>query len=87
MSRPPSMPGYWMDETSGVLAPVVHAYLRGEALDGAQLATFRAYLRQWVLDLPGAGAMKLRLRIDDLVTTEALRKWLYDALDDGIDPL
>lgn len=81
------MPGYWMNETGGALQPAVRAYLRGEQLDGAQLALFRAYLRQWVLDLPGAGAMKLRLRIDDLVDMEALRRWLYDALDDGIDPL
>lgn len=81
------MPGFWMDETSGALAPVVRAYLRGETLDGAQLALMRAYLRQWILEFPGAEAAELRERVNDLVDNAALRNWLYDALDYGIDPL
>lgn len=80
-------PGYWMYETTGVLAPVIRAYLAGDTLDGAQVATFRAYLRQWMLEMVGPEAAELRRRLDSVTDTDTLRRWLYDALDIGIDPL
>lgn len=42
------VPGFWMNETSGVLAPVVRAYLSGARLGERPVAVMRAYLRQWV---------------------------------------
>lgn len=42
-------PGYWMHETSGVLAPAVTAYLEGGALTLKQIGIMRAYLRQWIM--------------------------------------
>lgn len=81
------MPGYWMNETGPILQPAVMAYLRGEDLDTAQLGAFRAYLRQWMLEMVGPEAAALRERIDTIVNVATLRRWLFDALDEGIDPL
>lgn len=82
-------PGYWMRETSGVLRPAVEAYLTGGELSAEHVAALRAYLRQWIAcdwwmgdELP-----LLRERIDGLTSREAIRAWLDDALDMGIDPL
>jgi hypothetical protein len=81
-------PGYWMFEESGILAPVVHAYLRGEALNGMQIAIMRAYLRQWIAgDFRGPEVDDLRARVNDLTTREAISRWLYDADCACIDPL
>lgn len=82
----PAIPGYWMNETSGVLAPVVRSYLAGHELDEAELTTMRAYLRQWVGGA-FAGAELLRASVDRITTTDELRRWLAEALDAGIDPL
>ena len=79
-------PGYWMNETTGVLRPVVERYLHGQILTAAEVAVMRAYLRQWIAaDWPGVG--KLRARIDTIVTHDDVDAWLDDALDRGIDPL
>lgn len=82
-------PGFWMKETSGVLAPAVEKYLQGDDLDAAELAAMRAYLRQWV-NAPGfigPDVRRLRREIDQVTTNETLRSWLERALDAGIDPL
>lgn len=83
------MPGYWMYETSGVLKPVVMAYLRGEDLSREQIATMRAYLRQWIMDAAWQGGEIdfLRDRIEDIQTMATLRAWLSTAESEGIDPL
>jgi hypothetical protein len=91
-------PGYWMYETTGVLRPVIEAYLGGEPMTEAQIAAMRAYLRQWigapVWDTnPHAGPMEhawlagMRARIDDLTSRKAIANWLNDAVTGGIDPL
>jgi hypothetical protein len=84
-----TVPGYWMNETSGVLRPAVTAYLAGVAMSEQQLAAMRAYLRQWIESglwfgpaIPG-----LRAAIDDLTNREAIRMWLRIAEREGIDPL
>ena len=41
-------PGYWMNETSGVLREAVKAYLERDELTGEEIAALRAYFRQWV---------------------------------------
>lgn len=44
----PDAPKYWMHESSGVLEPVVRAYLQGDDLDAGQVKLMQAYLWQWV---------------------------------------
>lgn len=81
------MAGYWIHETSGVLRPVVMAYLEGGRLTERQIATLRAYLRQWIMADGWEDVDELRASIDSLTTREAIHDWLDRALDAGIDPL
>jgi hypothetical protein len=83
------LPGYWMNETTGVLRPAVEAYLRGEPMEPAAIVAMRAYLRQWMAapTWHGAGVDLLRQAIDRLTSREAIDEWLELALDEGIDPL
>jgi len=82
-------PGYWMNETSGVLRPAVEAYLKGEPMTREQIAAMRAYLRQWMAspDWRGRRVAFLRRAIDDLTSREAIASWLAIADEEGIDPL
>jgi hypothetical protein len=77
MTDPFSMPGFWMNETTGVLRPAVEAYLNGDPMTGEQIAAMRAkdatdlwIFRQWLA-----------------ITREAIAQWLDDADDASIDPL
>jgi hypothetical protein len=82
-------PGFWMNEQSGVLAPVVKAYLKGDPLSLADVGTMRAYLRQWI-NAPvwhGEPIEGLRRQIDTIFSREDIDAWLEGALDEGIDPL
>lgn len=82
------MPGYWMYETSGVLRPVIEAYLRGDDLSREQIAIMRVYLRQWLTERwQGRYVPFLRARVDDIQTMATLRAWLATAESMGIDPL
>jgi hypothetical protein len=86
----PRAPRFWMHETSGMLAPVVQAYLEGNAMTPPQVATMRAYLKQWIAspvwgDDPTID--KLRDQVQTLHTRAQVAAWLHDALDLGIDPL
>jgi hypothetical protein len=92
------MPGYWMYETSGRLRPAVEAYLFQQPLSPDDIAALRAYLRQWIDD-PAldenpfadteehAWLSRMRARIDDLTSRQAISDWLADAVDGGLDPL
>lgn len=83
-----TVPGYWMNETSGVLAPVVRKYLNGDELDPAEVGTMRAYLRQWMTgDFRLPATDRLRVDVETIATTADVRAWLGRALDAGIDPL
>ncbi len=93
-----SLPGYWMDETSGVLRPAVEAFLTGQSMTLAQIGAMRSYLRQWVDasiwdENPLAGLhgllwlASMRLSCDELVSREAIARWIAKAVDGGIDPL
>lgn len=82
-------PGYWMNETSGVLAPAVKAYLEHDELTPQEIAALRAYFRQWI-NAPafvGEDVEALRKGIDGLTSREAIERWLDKAIDAGIDPL
>lgn len=43
-----ALPGFWMNEATGVLEPAVSAYLNGQPLTETHIAALRAYLIQWV---------------------------------------
>lgn len=84
-----SAPGYWMNETSGVLRIAVEAYLAGVPMSREHVAAMRAYLRQWI-HAPAWSGRKvrfLRRAIEDLDSAEAIRSWLMIAEEEGIDPL
>lgn len=82
------MLGYWPNETSGALAPVVRKYIEGGTLDGSEVAIMRAYLRQWMGGVwSGPAAKQLRADVDRIFTHAELRAWLDRAVDEGIDPL
>jgi hypothetical protein len=85
----PIAPGYWMNETSGVLQPAVEAYLRREPLDEAAIAALRAYLRQWIQAPTWKGGpvlYQLRQNIDELISRDAIDEWVRLALTADIDP-
>lgn len=89
-----TFPGYWMNETSGRLVPVVRGYLEGRELTPGELDLMRAYLRQWVeapvwRSLPGEpdGLAELRRDVDTISDRRSLAGWLERALALGIDPL
>ena len=91
----PRAPKYWQHETTGVLRPVIEAYLYGRQLGPNSMAVMRAYLRQWIMSpvwdaSPHADDEELRgLRdlIDSLTTRAQIDTWLERALEIGIDPL
>jgi len=78
-----------MHEVSGVLRPVVEDYLNGKPMTPRQVATMRAYLRQWIVNGPWQGPMvdPLRTRVEEITTREDIEEWLDMAEACGIDPL
>lgn len=68
-------PSYWMCEKAGALRPAVEAYLRQEPMTPEQIATMRAYLRQWIErgDWLGDGIGELLKTVDGLTDREAIR--------------
>lgn len=83
-----SAPGFWMDETSGVLRPAVWAYLRGEPMLTEHIVALRAYLRQWILgDWQGPEIAARRREVELLTTREEIDRWIDRAVAIGIDPL
>jgi len=84
----PIVPGYWMNETSGVLRPAVEAYLRREPMTPNQIAAMRAYLRQWMqADWAGPMIDPLRSKIEEITTQANINEWMKMALRENIDPL
>lgn len=91
----PRAPKFWMYEASGQLRPAIEAYLNGKSMTPHQVATMRAYLRQWIMSPvwdqnPHGGQQAidgLRDMLDSLVSRKQIKRWLDKALDVGIDPL
>lgn len=90
-------PRYWLYETTGVLRPAIEAYLAG-SMSPEQVSVMRAYLWQWINAAcwdqnPHASAgdrawlMLLRRRVEDLDSIGAIRAWIVEATDAGMDPL
>jgi len=86
-------PGFWRNEVSGVLRPVVEAYIDCKALDARGIATMRAYLRQWInapawdMGEPTEELRRLRARVELLQTQAEIAQWIWEAMEIGIDPL
>jgi hypothetical protein len=89
IARHGQAPGYWRNETSGVLRPAIVAYLEGDELAPAEIAAIRAYLRQWIMapGWDGPAVDELRRQVDELTSRQAIKAWLHHALNEGIDPL
>ena len=89
LADPLAARGYWMNETSGVLAPAVEAYLMGHPLAPEHVAAIRAYLRQWIAapDWRGPLIGELRLSVEGIDSRAAITRWLDLADEAGIDPL
>lgn len=86
----PDAPKFWMNESSGVLAPVIEAYLNGKELTVGQINLMRAYLYQWVKSpvwAESAAVEVLRLRVAAIQTTEDVRAAIKKAVGLGMDPL
>lgn len=84
-------PCYWMNETSGILRPVILKYLdvRAPELSPEECAILRAYLRQWVepdVWASGPEIQTLRGAIDGLTNEAAIDNWYRAALEINIDP-
>lgn len=97
-SMPEFFPGYWINETSGVLRPAVEAYLAGDPLSDVEIAALRAYFRQWItssvwdanpyVDVDTTAWLAgLRAGIDGLTSRKAIEDWLDEAVAGGMDPL
>lgn len=82
-------PGYWMNETSGVLRPAVEAYLENRPLTLTEIAAIRAYLRQWIFAPVWRGTEidGLRDAIDSLTNQAQIKIWIDRAIEIGADPL
>lgn len=94
----PRAPKFWMYEQSGILAPVIGAYLTGKEMNAEQFGIMRAYLKQWIDspvwdENPHAGAAGrsqisgLRDGIASLTNRAQIESWLARAVSCGIDPL
>jgi hypothetical protein len=83
------IPGYWMNETSGVLRPAIEAYLSDRVMTPEHIAAMRSYLRQWI-NAPGfigPEVADLRESVDGLTSRQAINRWLGAAEAAGVDPL
>ena len=82
------VPGYWADESSGILVPVVKRYIEGQELDSREVFIVRCYLHQW-MEGPWQGPTvgQLRAEVGQIRTHADLQAWFERAFDAGIDPL
>lgn len=86
----PIVPGYWLNETGGELAPAMRNYLAGKVLSEDEIRLIRAYLVQWVAaDWRGTPSMikALRQRAGAIETRADIRAVIGECCDLGFDPL
>jgi hypothetical protein len=88
VARRNAAPGYWRNETSGVLKPAIEAYLERDELTPDEVSAIRAYLRQWIAGgFLDDAVEELRATVNGLTSRQAIDEWLHEALKVGIDPL
>jgi len=82
--------GYWMHEISGVLQPVVRAYLERRWLTPREVHIMRAYLKLWI-DAPvwrgDRELAELRQQVNEIHSVADIDRWICLALREGHDPL
>ena len=81
-------PRFWMDEQTGALQAAVEAYMDGDRLNAAQLATLKVYLKQFVERAPLTGDANVRRlvqRIDQLRTTAEVEDFADDIAGYGAE--
>lgn len=94
----PDAPKYWMYEQGDLLKPAITRFLHGHALSARDIVLIRAYICQWIGSSvwtmnPGItnegirAIVRLRLAATKLSSEQEIRRWLFDALGEGIDPL
>ena len=97
-SSDPRAPKYWRNETSGLLAQAIEAYLESRPMGSFAVAAVRAYLRQWIdspaWDMNPAADDESRRELAGLRAAAAaietrrdIDEWLYRAIEFGADPL
>jgi hypothetical protein len=86
--KAPNYPKHWRYETSGVLRPVIDAYLRGHELTTHQVSSMRAYLRQWIQSPAWFGDNSdLKRSVEAIQTVADIQAWVKAAVRRGMDPL
>ena len=86
----PDAPKYWVHESSGVLEPVVRAYLQGDDLDAGQVKLMQAYLWQWVKSPVWEASSileALRLRAAAIESRRDIDDAIEAMVEIGMDPL
>ena len=68
---------------------ILHVRDTGSGIPAEQLATMRAYLRQWIAApaWQGEGVEALRQAVDGITSQTALDAWIAKAVAEGVDPL
>jgi hypothetical protein len=84
----PDAPKYWMNETTGVVAPAVQAYLFNELMAPEYIPATRAYLRRWICSPVWRGPKVDFLRgcLDELTSRTAIDRWIAIAVDEWLAP-
>jgi hypothetical protein len=91
-------PRYWREEITGCLAKPIRKFLNGFTLDDGEIALIRAYLEQWVdapvwdmnphADPEGRRELAaLRQEAREIATRADIGRWMYKAMQMGMDPL
>jgi len=94
----PRAPLYWMNETSGVLKPVIEKLLMATELTPMEVSVIRAYFRQWI-DSPAwdvnphenersrAALADLRAQVRQIESMKDIEHSLAAMIAEGMDPL
>ena len=85
----PAEPGFWMNETTGVLAPAIKRLITRQDLSDDDIAAVRGYLRQWIAveTWQGPRVGELRNAIEGLTSRDAIDRWIAIAVEENMDPL
>ena len=82
-------PRFWMEETTGVLAEAVNAYIDGERLEPRQVELLRLYLQQYIERAVLAGDVNRNLllqRLPKLRTARDIENFADEIAEQGIEP-